>query len=66
MMAKPRKLYRTEIVIWTDFDPSNLELDDLAREAVSGGGYCSKQLTVPITNMEIFPDTEFFDDMERE
>lgn len=28
--------YRTEIVIWSDFDPTGVELADLAREATDG------------------------------
>lgn len=29
-------MYRTTISIWTDYDPSDVELHDLAWEAVSG------------------------------
>lgn len=35
------KLWRSTIVIWTDFDPSSLELEDLAREASTGSGICT-------------------------
>lgn len=61
-MKKP--LYKTTIVIWSDEDPTDMEIDMLARDAISGGSYCSKQQT------EIIPDpkkdkdwdgTEFFD-----
>jgi len=45
-MAKlPDKLFKTTIVIWSEYDPSanNMELEDLAREATGGDAYCSKQ-----------------------
>jgi len=58
-MAK--QLWRTTAVIWTDFDPSALELDDLAREAMTGDGYCSEQNTELVTDKAQFPETEFFD-----
>lgn len=60
-MAQPKQLWRTTIVIWTDYDPSDLEIDDLAREAVSGDAYCNHQTTETITNQSLFPGTEFFD-----
>lgn len=40
----PDKLYKTTIVIWSEYDPTNnIEIDDLARDAMSGESYCSKQ-----------------------
>ena len=56
-------LYKTTIVIWTDFNPYRLELDDLAREAVSGDGYCSKQEITLVEDPSKDPDCpamEFF------
>lgn len=63
------KLYKTTIVIWSDEDPTNYELDDLAREAVSGGSYCSVCKTKVIENPEKDKDwdgTEFFDCLNKE
>lgn len=57
----PDKLFKTTIVIWTDFDPADFEIDTLAREAMNGDAYCSQQTTDPITDKEQFPKTEFFD-----
>lgn len=56
-------LHKTTIVIWTEYDPSNVELEDLAREATSGEGYCSKQNTERIEDPAADKDwdgTEFF------
>ena len=61
-MAK--QLWKTTIIIWTDYDPSEFEIDDLAREAMSGDGYCSEQNTELVTDEAQFPQTEFFDDPE--
>ena len=35
------KLYKTTLVILTDYDPSDFDLEHLARDANVGGGYCS-------------------------
>jgi len=35
------RLHKTTLVIWTDFDPSDLSLEELGREADQGAGYCS-------------------------
>lgn len=36
-----RKLYKSVIVIWSEYDPSSVELSHLAREAENGDAYCS-------------------------
>jgi Mn-dependent DtxR family transcriptional regulator len=59
-----KKLYRTTIVIWTKYDASDVELEDLARKAVQGEGYCSQQTTEAITDPVQFPKTEFFGEPE--
>lgn len=66
MSSNPKNLYKTTIVIWSEYDPDQqVEIDELARDAVSGVSYCSKQTT------ELVPDpakdkdwdgTEFFND----
>lgn len=58
------KLWKTTIVIWSDKDPFNWEIDDLARDAMNGDSYCSRQRTVLVEDAEADPDwqaTEFFD-----
>ena len=58
-----KKLYKTTIVIWSEFDPSKLEIDDLAEDAVSGESYCSVSRTELIEEPEKDPEwdgTEFF------
>lgn len=62
----PGKLFKTTIVIWSDFHPGDegLELEDLARDASSGESYCSKFNTEAVENPEADPawdGTEFFD-----
>lgn len=61
------KLYKTTIVIWTDFQPTGFELSDLAREAEQGDAYCSKREMEAIEEPQRDPDwdgTEFFNAME--
>lgn len=60
-MSAPKGLYKTTIVIWSDFPASGFEIDYLAREAMTGDAYCSSQETEYITNQNEFPSTEFFD-----
>lgn len=57
------KLWKTTIVIWSDFDPREVEIGNLAREAESGDSYCSKRVDDYIEQPEKDPDwdnTEFF------
>jgi len=62
----PKKLWKTTMVVWTDYDPANSEIADLARDATNGPAYCSKQesVLVPRVKLDQDPDwdgTEFFD-----
>lgn len=62
------KLFKTTIVIWSDYNPEGrVELEDLARAATVGDAYCSKQETVPVEDPEQDADwdgTEFFWDSQ--
>lgn len=63
MAVELPSLWKTTIVVWTDYDPRSRELEDLAREATSGDAYCSKQEAVEVANPESDDDwdgTEFF------
>jgi len=56
-------LWKTTIVIWTEYDPQQSELADLCRDAVEGEAYCSKSNSVLLPEPEGDPDwdgTEFF------
>jgi hypothetical protein len=56
-------LYKTTIVIWSEYDGSEVEVEDLAREAMSGDAYCSKSQTERVEKPELDADwdgTEFF------
>lgn len=60
-------LFKTTIVIWTDYDPINAEIEDLARDATTGDSYCSKQHVEHVANPAADPDwdgTTFFEDNE--
>lgn len=63
-MRKLPKLYKTTIVIWSEYNPTfQVEIDELARDAVSGESYCSSAETVLVADVTKDPDwddTEFF------
>ena len=59
-----KKLYKTTIVIWADYDTSNQDLEIISREATSGDCYCDSMDTEIIANEAEWPDTEFFGEME--
>lgn len=57
------RLYKSTIVIWTDFNPVTLQLAELAHEADVGDAYCSKleaQVVNEPTNDPDWDGTEFF------
>lgn len=61
----PKNLFKTTIIIWSDEDPTELDLEMLARDATSGASYCSKQKTEIVKNPDADSDwdgTEFFDE----
>lgn len=68
MSENPKKLFKTTIVIWSEFDPTfKLELNELAQEAMNGNAYCSRMEAVAINDPTNDPDwdgTEFFGDLE--
>lgn len=64
MSRLPDKLFKTTIVIWSEYDPNSneMEIDDLAREAMQGDAYCSSQKTEcvdPRTDYD-WDGTDFF------
>lgn len=69
-MAKAKNLWKTKIVIWSDFDPQTVELEDLAREATSGGAICTSSEHTFVKELDKDEDwdgNEFFgeeDDVE--
>jgi hypothetical protein len=61
------ELYKSEIIIWAKFDPTKLEISDLAQDAESGEAYCSCMRTTLIEHPTKDPDwndTDFFGEME--
>jgi hypothetical protein len=58
-------MYKTTIVIWSDYDPSKSDIDTLARDSISGQSYCSVRKSEHIQNHRSDNDwdgTEFFDE----
>lgn len=58
-----KPLYKSTIVIWSEFEPTQLELEDLAYQATSGEAYCSKMEADLVEDPASDPDwdgTEFF------
>ena len=58
-----KQLYKTTIVIWSEFNPENYELDALAIEATNGNAYCSfmdSELIEKPQEDGDWGDTEFF------
>jgi hypothetical protein len=63
------KLYKSTIVIWSEYDPTKLELSHLALEAESGAAYCAKCHAEVVEAAEDDPDwdgTDFFGDGSEE
>lgn len=57
------KLYKSTIVIWSEENPMQLELAELARKAEVGGAYCSKLRAELVEDPKSDPDwdgTDFF------
>jgi len=54
-------IWATVIVILSDFDPRGAELEDLARDAVSGESYCISMESREATSAEIGQTGEFFE-----
>lgn len=57
-----KPLYKTEIVIWTEEDPSDNELEDLARRATVGDAFCSHQRSILVADPEqdMYPPAQDF------
>ena len=54
------KLYKTTVVIWSDFNPITSELSELVREAEHGdAAYCARMDTQVIEKPEADPDWRF-------
>jgi len=63
-MAGPRKLWKTTIVVWSEFDPQKLEMVNLIREATDGQAIITKQdaeLVSDPYSQEDGPPEEFFE-----
>lgn len=54
-----KKLYKSVIVIWTDYNPNALELVDLAHAATNGDAICTQQ-TASLVDAKLCPRQDFF------
>jgi len=63
-MPSPRKLWKTEVVIWSEFDPQKTPVSALAREGESGSAYIGKAHSELVSGWEEDPDAppqDFFE-----
>jgi hypothetical protein len=66
-----KQLFKSTIIIWTEYDPSALEVEltDLAHQSESGDAYCSTMDCVLVTEPEkdaAWDGTDFFDIWDEE
>jgi hypothetical protein len=59
MSPYPCRLYKTTIVIFSEFNPENYDIDDLALEATEGDAVCTEAKTELIANPSLFPKEIF-------
>ena len=50
------QLWKTTIVIWSDFDPQEFSPEDLGREAMEGSAYCTEQRAEFVSDLAADPD----------
>ena len=58
-----RPLWKTTLVLWTDYNPKGVSILELAGEATEGSAYCSTDTAELVEDPEADPDwdgTEFF------
>ena len=63
-MAGPRRLWKTEIVIWSAYDPQKIEVSELARDGEQGDAYITKAHSELISSPYVQddgPPEDFFD-----
>lgn len=55
-MSAPAPLYKSTIVIWSSFDPTQVELSDLAYAEDQGSAICTRFDSMTITVPLLDPD----------
>lgn len=55
-MAAPKQLWKTEIVIWSDFDPQKVSVSRLAQEGEDGAAYIGKAHSELVAGWQHDPD----------
>lgn len=61
-MSNPRGLWKTTIVVWSDFDPRSMESSELVRDGETGDSLIEESSTDFITDKSKWPDIDFFGD----
>lgn len=62
-----KPLFKTTIVIWSEYDGTSVEMSSLTREAEVGDAYCSQYRSELVQEPDKDPawdQTEFFDVMD--
>lgn len=49
------KLYKTTIVVWSDFHPGDMDMSDLVRDGESGESIVSESPTIEVTSVDAVP-----------
>lgn len=55
-----RTMWRTTVVVWSDFDPRDLEVSALVRDGESGESFISESHSELVRDRTQWPETEFF------
>jgi hypothetical protein len=58
-----KPLYKTTIIVWSDDNTEDMDIDHICQEAVDGAFYCSKQVCEKVEDPEEDPEYdcgEFF------
>lgn len=59
-------LWKSTIIIWSAYDPSEVDIEELAREALTESAHCSEHKIEFIDDLENDPDwdgSDFFVDI---
>jgi hypothetical protein len=62
-------LWKSTIVIWSTFDPSEFDIEDLSRDALAGDAHCSEHKVEFIDDLDSDPDwdgSELLNDPDNE
>ena len=73
MNKKNKVFYKTTIVIYSEEDPGDMELEEIGREATEGGSICESQRTITVGSDDVpagardffrLDDDDIFDELD--